>query len=101
MSTLNVQRPTIQNIPYCEFRFQDTNNPNINPCKIKVKDSLACDFMFRMEHGMVFTDGNKIVRFQQGNGYTKLDTVVNGNTYPYTLYDSEKQQVKDWIVANL
>lgn len=101
MSAMNVIINQNQPDPYCTFRFQDQNDPNRGSNKIMVKQSRICDFMYRMEKGLVFKDDKKEVRFQKVNGGIRLDTVVNGKSYPYTLYESEKQQVEDWIVANL
>ncbi|MBQ6110490.1 MAG: hypothetical protein IJL05_03860 [Alphaproteobacteria bacterium] len=101
MSILNVSRTANQQNPYCNFRFQDPNNPNHNPCKIMVKESDVWKYMGCMEKGWVFRDGKKEVQFQKCDGGTVLNTIVNGTTYPYTLFDSEKQQVYDWIEQNL
>lgn len=101
MSQLNVIQHPNQQDPYCEFHFQNPNNPKCNPCKILIKKSNVCTFMYFMINGWTFKDDKREVLFQRGDSFTKLDTIVNGDILHYTLYDSEKTQIDDWIRTNL
>lgn len=101
MSQLNVIQHPNQQDPYCEFHFQNPNNPKCNPCKILIKKSDICRYMYCMINLWVFKDGTREVSFRKVKDGIELNITVKGKLLQFVLYDSEKRQVDDWIQENL
>ena len=65
--------------------------------KIIVSKSKLYKFLVCLDQEIPFTDGQKTVTFSKKSGATVMNNQLNGKSFSIKLFDSERQEMYDWI----